>query len=60
MFKDIIVEEVRMIREKIAKEYDYDIHKLGLMARQLQEECKKQGWKIVTKEDLDKDRIILK
>ena len=41
-----------MVREKIAKEYNYDLEKLGLMAKQLQEEHKKQGWKIVTKEDL--------
>lgn len=53
MFEDIIVNEVRSVREKIAEEYDYDIQRLGLMAKQLQQEHKKQGWKIVTKETIN-------
>jgi len=52
MLDDIIVEEVRTVREKLAEEYDCDIHKIGLMIKETEEEHKKEGWKIANKKDL--------
>ena len=45
--KDPVVEEVRAIRDALAKEYDHDVHKL---ARAMQEAEKAEGRKTVTLE----------
>ena len=47
MFKDPIVEEIHMIREEIAKEHDYDLHKL---IQSLQERQKRYKGRIVSRE----------
>ena len=52
MWNDYIVDEVRLAREKLAEECGFDPHRAGEMIRKNQAERKKQGWKIITKEDL--------
>ncbi len=49
MWKDPVVEEVRAIREQIAAECDYDLHKIFEMQREVQRTWK---GKTVRKEDL--------
>jgi hypothetical protein len=44
MARDAIVEEVRRIRDRLAKAHDYDVHKI---VRALQEEEAKSGQKVV-------------
>lgn len=43
MIKDPIVEEVRAAGAKIAKECDYDIHKMFLRWRRLEKKMKKNA-----------------
>lgn len=40
MWKDPIVEELHTIREEIAKEHDYDLHKLVQSLRERQKQYK--------------------
>lgn len=58
MWEDPIVKEVREAGAKLAEECNYDIHKLGELLRKHEEEYKKQGWKFVTKEELEKMKIM--
>jgi hypothetical protein len=51
MFIDPIVQEVRAAREKIAKECDYDFHKILLHGQEIWESYKNR-FKIITKEEL--------
>jgi hypothetical protein len=44
MARDTIVEEVRRIRDRLAKAHGYDVHKI---VRALQEEEAKSGQKLV-------------
>ena len=43
---DPIVEEIRKVREELARESDYDVRRLG---RRLQESQKRHGDKLVTR-----------
>ena len=54
MWEDPIVKEVRKAGAKLAEECNYDLHELGEMLREHEEEYKKQGWKLTTKEELEK------
>ena len=52
MWEDPIVEEVRKAGAEIAKECDYDMHKYFERIKKGTEKLRKNGFKIVTKEDL--------
>ena len=57
MQKDPIVEEVRSIRETIAKECNYDFTRMIQRGWRIQKQWKGN---VVTKEELDRDRTDMK
>lgn len=60
MVNDYIVDEVRKIREELAEECKFNLHKAGEMIRKRQKELSMQGWKIINKEELEKRQLIEK
>ena len=42
-----ILDEIHRVREEIARECDYDIHKLFERMRQRTEQLKAEGWRVV-------------
>jgi hypothetical protein len=43
-----ILDEIRRVRDEMARECDYDIHKLSQRIREGTEKLKAEGWKVVT------------
>jgi hypothetical protein len=43
-----ILDEIRRVRDEIARECDYDIHKLSQRIREGTEKLKAEGWKVVS------------
>ena len=56
MFDDPIVNEIRTIRENIAAEYDYDIHKLFAHWRELEKRHKDRLVRL-TRKSLELDSL---
>jgi len=56
MWKDSIVEEVRNAGKKLCEKCDNDIHKFGQLLKIETEESKKAGWKVVKKEEINKEK----
>jgi hypothetical protein len=42
-----ILDEIRRVRDEMARECDYDIHKLSQRIREGTEKLKAEGWKVV-------------
>jgi len=42
-----ILDEIHRVREEIARECDYDVHKLFEQMRQRTEKLKAEGWRVV-------------
>ena len=59
MWEDPIVKEIHKTREKILKENNYDSEIMFKKSKKNLEVLKKEGWNIVTKEDL-KEKILTK
>ena len=53
MWDDVIINEVRTNGEAIVKECDYDLHKYFLRIKRGIKKLKKEGWKIVGKNDIE-------
>ena len=53
MWEDVIIDEVRINGEAIVKECDYDLHKYFIRIKRGIKKLKKEGWKIVGKDDID-------
>ena len=49
-----ILDEVYANREALSARFDYDVHKLGEYLRSCRKELEEQGFRFVTKEDLEK------
>ena len=60
MWQDYIVDEIRKNREQILIENNYDLTKLRVFQEQGLKELKRNGWKIITKEQVLKQRQIEK
>ena len=45
-----ILDEIHRVREEIARECDYDVHKLFERMRQRTEKLKAEGWQVVCPE----------
>ena len=54
MQDDIIIEEVRNAGKKLSEQYQNDIHLFGMMLQKRTQESRSAGWKVITKEELDK------
>ena len=53
MWEDVIIDEVRINGEAIVKECDYDLNKYFIRIKRGIKKLKKEGWKIVGKDDID-------
>ena len=49
-----ILDEVYANREALASRFNYDVHELGKYFREQGEKLEKQGFRFVTKEDVEK------
>ena len=58
MEEDIIIKEIREIAKRLSEKCDNDPEKFGEMLKISSEKYRKEGWKIVTKEDLRKMREV--
>lgn len=54
MWKDTIVEEVRNAGKKLSEQCKNDIHAFSLILKKGTEKSKKEGWKILSKEKIEK------
>ncbi|MBN2534927.1 MAG: hypothetical protein JXB88_18745 [Spirochaetales bacterium] len=53
MWNDPIVEEVRKAGKKLSDNCDNDIHEFAHTIRQYKKKRKKEGWKFVSKKDMN-------
>ncbi|MCL2346969.1 MAG: hypothetical protein FWC50_01780, partial [Planctomycetaceae bacterium] len=49
-----ILDEVHAVREALSARFEYDVHKLGEYLRSRRKELEEQGFRFVSKEDLEK------